>query len=434
MFGFSALESATKKDPSDSYSLFDRFLFQRFADSVVATLTSRSEAPILSTAVDRTFENLISDINQLTFRRPPTEVHDVSKRILVGLFPQWLLPAYKRLFGGVPGFSAAMNAWVTHWTTTWLMGPSTVVPLDGDRYGANATGTGLLVEKCLFLEQSGCIQTCTHACKVPTQRFFLEEMGLPVSVRPNLTDYSCRFDFGVFPLPLSADPTLQEIPCLSSCPQSSGTPSRSASCLSESDFDAPSVTSTTRKSFPASISTEIALLESTLTGGGRPLVPGWQLQRSFERLQQLIEHDDSKRWVKDFASIDRLRGRWDLIYSSSLPGGYFEFLKEVCEFTSGADGRTFILDSWLPNLTWFPKLRAQGSSSVLSENPAAVSFAVQKMLVGIEVPERGAQNPLFTIALGQRSPRTYQFLYIGDAIAVAKSSSGGWSLLHRTKL
>lgn len=147
-------------------------------------------------------------------------------------------------------------------------------------------------------------------------------MGLPVSVRPNLTDYSCRFDFGVFPLPLSADPTLQGIPCLSSCPQSSGTPSRSASCLSESDLDALSDTSTTRKkAFPASISTEIALLESTLTaatGGGRPLVPGWQLQRSFERLQQLIEHDDSKRWVKDFASIDRLQGRWDLVRTATV--------------------------------------------------------------------------------------------------------------------
>ena len=74
-------------------------------------------------------------------------MHDVSKRILVGLFPQWLLPAYKNLFSAFPGFSTWMNAWVTHWTTTWLMGPSTVVPLDGERYGPDATGTGLLVEK-----------------------------------------------------------------------------------------------------------------------------------------------------------------------------------------------------------------------------------------------------------------------------------------------
>ena len=123
------------------------------------------------------------------------------------------------------------------------------------------------------------------------------------------------------------------------------------------------------------------------------------------------------------------------MYSSSLPGGYFESLKEVCEFVGGEDGRTFVLDSWLPNLTWLPSLRAQGSSSIVCERPAEVSFAAQQMLVGVAVPERekGAKQPLFTIALGQRSPRTYRFLFIGETIAVARSSSGGWSLLHRTE-
>ena len=84
----------------------------------------------------------------------------------------------------------------------------------------------------------------TYARKVPTQRFFLEEMGLPVAVRPNLTDYSCRFDFGAFPLPLSADLTLQGSPCLSSCPQRSAAHSPARSCLggcdSESESEAPS--------------------------------------------------------------------------------------------------------------------------------------------------------------------------------------------------
>jgi low affinity Fe/Cu permease len=97
---------------------------------------------------------------------------------------------------------------------------------------------GLLVEKCRFLEEAGCVRTCLHACKIPTQRFFLEgiyiwiivsityafwlglfvlrtiyrqnyetifhvvilsihhhhleEMGLPVTLNPNMTDYSCK--------------------------------------------------------------------------------------------------------------------------------------------------------------------------------------------------------------------------------------------------
>ena len=48
---------------------------------------------------------------------------------------------------------------------------------------------GLLVEKCRFLETAGCARTCLHACKIPTQRFFLEEMGLPVTMLPNMTDF-----------------------------------------------------------------------------------------------------------------------------------------------------------------------------------------------------------------------------------------------------
>ena len=51
---------------------------------------------------------------------------------------------------------------------------------------------GLLVEKCRFLESAGCARTCLHACKIPTQRFFLEEMGLPVTMLPNMTDF--RYD------------------------------------------------------------------------------------------------------------------------------------------------------------------------------------------------------------------------------------------------
>ena len=41
-------------------------------------------------------------------------------------------------------------------------------------------------------------------------------MGLPVTIRPNATDLSCRFEFGVAPEPLDADPAFQ-LPCLDAC-------------------------------------------------------------------------------------------------------------------------------------------------------------------------------------------------------------------------
>lgn len=76
---------------------------------------------------------------------------------------------------------------VTHFTTEWLMGPSVVVE------GSSGDRDVLLIEKCRFLEVSGCVQTCVYACKMPTQAFFSDEMGLSVALRPNFTgDVCCR--------------------------------------------------------------------------------------------------------------------------------------------------------------------------------------------------------------------------------------------------
>jgi len=78
---------------------------------------------------------------------------------------------------------------------------------------------GLLIEKCRFLETSGCLSTCIHACKIPTQRFFSEDMGLSVTLTPNVTDLSCRFEFNRVPEPLETDPIFKE-PCLRMCTSS----------------------------------------------------------------------------------------------------------------------------------------------------------------------------------------------------------------------
>ena len=189
-------------DPIDSFNSFDKILFNRFA-LAVATELSKDKMD-----VPTTYNTLIAAINRLTHSRCSLEVNYRSKNMLVRLFPRGLLPAYKVIFGLFPTFSARMNAWVTHITTQWLMGNSQVIDNEKEKT--------LIVEKCRFLETSGCIQTCIHACKVPTQNFFYDEMGLPVTLKPNLTDYSCRFEFGQFPLPVEQDSSLRS-PCLSLC-------------------------------------------------------------------------------------------------------------------------------------------------------------------------------------------------------------------------
>ena len=195
-------------DIDSTFSPFDRLLFNRFSLSVASEMNL--------TSAPASYQELIFRINQLTESRPTFEVNDAGKNMLTRLFPAWLLKQYQWMFARpFPQFSAWMNAWVTHWTTQWLMGNSSVIDLPLPD-GSLAFQQGLKIEKCRFLETSGCLQTCIHACKIPTQRFFLEEMGLPVTLSPNISDYSCTFEFGFAPLPLEDDP-IASSSCLPIC-------------------------------------------------------------------------------------------------------------------------------------------------------------------------------------------------------------------------
>lgn len=192
----------------ESFSLVDKLLFKRFASSVAVEMRLDKEP--------ENYEQLIENINMLTFSRPFLQVNDSGKRMLTRLFPSWLLTQYQWMFAKpFPKFSAWMNAWVTHAATNWLMGNSTVVDLTLSS-GEVLVQQGLKIDKCRFFETSGCLQTCIHACKIPTQRFFLEEMGLPVTLVPNVTDFSCRFEFGLAPVPLEQDP-ISASPCMLAC-------------------------------------------------------------------------------------------------------------------------------------------------------------------------------------------------------------------------
>ena len=71
-------------------------------------------------------------------------------------------------------FCAKLNAWVTGACSGWLMGRSKLEDADPADI-ASGWGDGraqvLKVERCRFLEASGCASTCINMCKAPTQTF-----------------------------------------------------------------------------------------------------------------------------------------------------------------------------------------------------------------------------------------------------------------------
>ena len=205
------------EQPIVKYNHFEQLFFDLFAKSVAIEMNDINNTPT-------TFKDLIKLINKMVISSPLSKVHDQGKNALVRLFPPFILPLYRLSFTKFPQFSAWMNTWVTHMTTSWLMGPSKVTDLVLDR-GEIRKEQELLIEKCIFLEESKCLKTCIHACKIPTQRFFAEEMNLPVTLKPNVTDYSCRFQFGVKPLPLEQD-EISSVPCIAICPTKQGADAR----------------------------------------------------------------------------------------------------------------------------------------------------------------------------------------------------------------
>ncbi|CAI5502687.1 unnamed protein product [Closterium sp. Naga37s-1] len=64
----------------------------------------------------------------------------------------------------------------------------------------------------MYLEVSGCVGMCVNMCKLPTQDFFTNDFGLPLTMTPNFEDMSCEMVFGQMPPPLSEDPALSQ-PC-----------------------------------------------------------------------------------------------------------------------------------------------------------------------------------------------------------------------------
>ncbi|CAN0196751.1 unnamed protein product [Ascophyllum nodosum] len=194
--------------------------------------------------------------------RSKRETQEASRRVLKSLFPFWLPASFAVMFSRpFPAFSARLNAWVTLIASQWLMGPSELndveVKISGrghertanvhskdqssrvsaQRYrattlprssasparisqiddGSIGIGQGLLVERCRFLESAGCASICMNTCKVPTEDFFMKDMGLALEMTPNYEDFSCQFSFNKTPLPRDVDDSFR-VACFEQCP------------------------------------------------------------------------------------------------------------------------------------------------------------------------------------------------------------------------
>ncbi|KAL6500249.1 hypothetical protein OROHE_025615 [Orobanche hederae] len=174
------------------------------------------------------YDGLIELAHRLMVGRSNSEATNAAVRILGSLFPPLLLDLFKKLVSPIAGGKVAseMVARATAVSCQWLMGTCTVNSVDLPNGSSWSSGqmifvmnlmVNVFVEKCKYLEESKCVGVCINTCKLPTQAFFKEYMGIPLVMEPNFSDYSCQFKFGLLP-PLTEDDSALKEPCLQICP------------------------------------------------------------------------------------------------------------------------------------------------------------------------------------------------------------------------
>ncbi|WMV36288.1 hypothetical protein MTR67_029673 [Solanum verrucosum] len=206
--------------------VFDNLFLSLFRNKMVQETGWDSEKP--------GYQGLIEVAHRLTVGQDNSKTRDAAVRILKSLFPPLLLELYRMLVAPIHSgkFAALMVARVTALSCQWLMGPCAVNSVDLPN--GSSLMSGVFVEKCKYLEESKCVGVCINTCKLPTQTFFKDHMGVPLLMEPNFTDYSCQkhhgnihnavqsnwqFKFGILPPQLEVDDALKE-PCLEICPSS----------------------------------------------------------------------------------------------------------------------------------------------------------------------------------------------------------------------
>ncbi|XP_010274248.1 PREDICTED: beta-carotene isomerase D27, chloroplastic-like [Nelumbo nucifera] len=106
-------------------------------------------------------------------------------------------------------FTRELYAVFTTFLFAWLVGPCEVKESEMEGEGEKNV---VHVKKCRFLEETSCAGMCINLCKMPTQRFIKDTLGMPTNMVPNFDDMSCDMIIGQDPPAPADDPALKQ-PC-----------------------------------------------------------------------------------------------------------------------------------------------------------------------------------------------------------------------------
>lgn len=165
------------------------------------------------------YAGLVELSQQIMHGRNAQQQQVAVLRILQSLIPAPVLWAIRTFFAPTR-LVCVLNAWFAARMFEWLVGRCQVTQAEVDLADGTMRSqpSGVKIEKCRYLAESGCVGMCVNMCKVPTQEFFTQKFGIPLTMTPNFEDLSCQMVFGQLPPDPTADDAYKQ-PCLAhQCP------------------------------------------------------------------------------------------------------------------------------------------------------------------------------------------------------------------------
>ncbi|XP_028756021.1 beta-carotene isomerase D27, chloroplastic isoform X1 [Neltuma alba] len=157
---------------------------------------------------DYDYESFVDVSRRVMQGRSRLQQQQVVREVLLSMLPPGAPAQFRKLFPPTK-WAAEFNAALTVPFFHWLVGPSEVIEVEVNGVKQKS---GVHIKKCRYLENSGCVGMCVNMCKIPTQDFFTNEFGLPLTMIPNFEDMSCEMVYGQVPPPFEEDPVSKQ-PC-----------------------------------------------------------------------------------------------------------------------------------------------------------------------------------------------------------------------------
>ena len=190
-------------------NVFDRFFIWLFSLKMANAIGAKTSLGGYAGLVDLS--------KQIMQGRDAKQQQAEVAKVLRSIVPPPVLWLIRTLFSPTR-LVCVLNAWFAAQMFEWLVGPCEVTEaeiIDAD--GTKRTQpSAVQIKKCRYLEESQCVGMCVNMCKLPTQTFFTEKFGIPLTMTPNFEDFSCQMVFGQVP-PLPEEDEALSQPCLADC-------------------------------------------------------------------------------------------------------------------------------------------------------------------------------------------------------------------------